>query len=124
MKIWRAVALIIILLQGCSSFNQESLLLQKIESILELPESEINLVEAKLTIDKIIDPTIDIEHYSKKIDGILYEIKRFLGPRTKSREKMLSIKMCLFRKKSQIIINLICMTLRIPQTQRIDFFHI
>lgn len=78
------------------SFSQQKYSGQTIEEILELPEEQINLAIAKLVIDKMVDPSIDIYLYLSKLDSMTIDIRKILGPRTKSMDKMLSIKTYLF----------------------------
>lgn len=80
------------------AFSQEKYSGQTIEEILELPEEKINLAITKLVIDKMVDPFIDINLYLSKLDSMIIEINKILGPRTKSMDKMLSIKTYLFDK--------------------------
>jgi regulator of sirC expression with transglutaminase-like and TPR domain len=79
-------------------YAQEKYTGQKIEDILELPEENINLSIAKLIVDKMVDPSIDINHYLSKLDTMVVEIEKILGPRTSSIDKMLAIKTYLFVK--------------------------
>lgn len=48
-----------------------------IKSMLRLPEKEIDMARAMLTIDKILDPSIDIEKYLKKIDTLVTKIIKY-----------------------------------------------
>jgi len=57
-------------------FYQSKDELQPIKKILELPEDKIDIATAMLTIDKIIDPSVDINKYLKEIDALLVEIKK------------------------------------------------
>lgn len=79
-----------------SAFAQEYFQGQNIQDILKLPEDKINLAIAKLVIDKMVDPSIDINIYLSKLDSMIIDINKILGPRTKSMDKMLSIKTYLF----------------------------
>jgi regulator of sirC expression with transglutaminase-like and TPR domain len=77
-------------------FSQEKYSNQTIEEILELPEEKINLDISKLVIDKMVDSSTNVNQYLKKFDEMIVEIKKILGPRTKSMDKMLAIKTYLF----------------------------
>jgi regulator of sirC expression with transglutaminase-like and TPR domain len=94
----RKILLILLfsLLLANFAFSQQKYSGQTIEEILELPEEKINLAIAKLVIDKMVDPSIDINRYLSKLDSMTFDIKVILGPRTKSMDKMLAIKTYLF----------------------------
>ncbi len=94
----RKILLILLfsLLLADFAFSQQKYNGQTIEEILELPEEQINLAIAKLVIDKIVAPSIDIHLYLSKLDSMIIDIKKILGPRTKSMDKMLAIKTYLF----------------------------
>ncbi|HQR60734.1 MAG TPA: hypothetical protein PLH03_05155, partial [Methylophilaceae bacterium] len=48
--------------------------LKPIQAILEQPENQIDLAKAKLTIDKTINPLIDVEANLKAIDATAAKI--------------------------------------------------
>ena len=79
-------------------FSREEFSGQTLEDILKLPEEKIDLAISKLVIDKMVNPSIDINHYLVKLDEMIVEIKKILGLRSKSMDKMLSIKTYLFNK--------------------------
>jgi len=49
--------------------------LKAIRKILELPDEQIDLGKVKLTIDRMIDPRIDIASNIKKLDAMASEVK-------------------------------------------------
>jgi len=55
-------------------FDRESGLLNQLASMLKQPESEVDVVIAMLTIDKIIDPSVDVNKTLRKIDALLAEV--------------------------------------------------
>ncbi|MDR6536025.1 transglutaminase family protein [Variovorax soli] len=57
-----------------------------LRAIIEKPETEIDLARAKLTIDRIIDPAVDIEGTLAKLDAMAATVKALAGPRAKSSE--------------------------------------
>ncbi len=59
-----------------------------IRAILELPDKEIDLAKAKLTIDYMIDPKIDIANNLKHLDVMVAEIKARLPSDASSRDKL------------------------------------
>ena len=69
---------------------------QKIEKLLSQPEASIDFARTKLTIDKMIDPTIDIEANIKKIDAIVKTINTMLVADPTSMQKMLALKKYLY----------------------------
>lgn len=48
--------------------------LQQVQTLLEVPESQINFAHAKLTIDQMVDPTISINHEIQRLDEIVHTI--------------------------------------------------
>lgn len=71
--------ILILFLQVHSLFPQEIDALKNFKYILSLPEDKIDVIDvliAELTIDKIIDPSINVEAYPKKIDEIIKGIKK------------------------------------------------
>ena len=53
--------------------------LQKIQDIVNTPEEKIDIAVVKLTIDKIIDPSVDINLYLKKLDQIYSKVQELAG---------------------------------------------
>lgn len=74
------------------SFNEA----KQIKEILQQPDKDIDLAKIKLTIDKMIDPAIDIEANLKRIDRIVAKIRALLGSKPTSQAKMLAIKKYLY----------------------------
>ncbi|MCK9345058.1 MAG: hypothetical protein M0P64_02955 [Candidatus Pacebacteria bacterium] len=62
--------------------------LSPIQAMLRLPENQIDLGKAKLTIDKMIDPSIDIMANLKKIDSMVANIQMGLLFNASSPEKL------------------------------------
>jgi regulator of sirC expression with transglutaminase-like and TPR domain len=69
---------------------------QQLKTILEQPEDAIDFARAKLTIDKMVDPSIDVEANVLKIDEIVKIIKTMLVADATSMDKMLAIKKYLY----------------------------
>lgn len=65
---------------------------KRLNTILEQPEDTIDFAKVKLTIDKMVDPTIDIKANLKKIDAIVKQIKTLLPANATSTDKMLAVK--------------------------------
>jgi regulator of sirC expression with transglutaminase-like and TPR domain len=65
---------------------------KQIRDIFKQTENEIDLAKAKLAIDKLIDPSIDVDAGLKKIDAMVAEIKKMPGFGTSSTASMLALK--------------------------------
>jgi regulator of sirC expression with transglutaminase-like and TPR domain len=52
---------------------------QRLREILERPEQEIDLGKTKLTLDKMVDPTTDIEANLRQIDKIVADVNAMAG---------------------------------------------
>lgn len=72
--------------------------LKHIRTLLELPDNRIDLARAELTIDKMIDPAIDIEANLKKIDAMVAKIQRKLPARPSSLDKVKALREYLYIK--------------------------
>lgn len=68
----------------------------KIEKLLSQPEDSIDFARTKLSIDKMTDPSIDIEANLKKIDAIVKTIQTMLVANATSMQKMLAVKKYLY----------------------------
>lgn len=68
----------------------------RLKAILEQPENSIDFARVKLTIDKMVDPSINIKSNLKKIDAIVMTIKSMLVANATSMDKMLAIKKYLY----------------------------
>lgn len=68
----------------------------QIEKLLLQPEASIDFAKTKLTIDKMIDPSIDIEANLQKIDAIVKTIQTQLAANATSMDKMLAVKKYLY----------------------------
>lgn len=71
---------------------------ERIKALLQQPESKMDLAVVKLTIDKMIDPSIDINANLKKIDGIAAQIQAMAGSNPSSNAKLLALKRYLYEK--------------------------
>ena len=79
-----------------SSFTQAD----QLKAILEQPENTIDFTQAKFTIDKMVDPSIDVEVNLKAIDTITKTIQSMLPANPTSMDKMLTIKKYLYEAGS------------------------
>lgn len=71
---------------------------KRLRAILQLPENKMDLAKIKLTIDKMIDPALDVDAGLKQIDRIVAKIRAMLGNNPSSNDKMLAIKKYLHEK--------------------------
>lgn len=71
---------------------------KRVKTILQQPESSMDLAVVKLTIDKMIDPSIDISANLKKIDSIVVQILAMAGRNPSSNAKLLALKRYLYEK--------------------------
>jgi regulator of sirC expression with transglutaminase-like and TPR domain len=69
---------------------------KRLRGILKQSEQEIDLAKTKLTIDKLIDPAIDVEANLQKIDAMVARIKAMPDFSNSSTAKMLAIKRYLY----------------------------
>lgn len=72
--------------------------MKRIQAILEQPEDRIDLARAELSIDQLIDPSIDINATLKKLDAMATEIRRKLPPRPSSLDKVQALREYLYVK--------------------------
>jgi len=66
--------------------------LKLLRKILEQDESQLDLARTKLTIDKLIDPSINIEAGLRRIDQMVRDIQSMLQPEASSMDRMLALK--------------------------------
>ncbi|NRB24424.1 transglutaminase family protein [Shewanella sp.] len=67
-----------------------------IESILAKPDANIDLAKTKLTIDKLVDPSININAAMGKINQMVKTLKRDLNPDMMPLDKALSLSSFLY----------------------------
>lgn len=72
----------------------------EIYKIISLPEEEIDLSIAKLTIDKIVDPSIDIATNEVLINQSVVAIKKMVPENASSMEKLLAVRAYMFESGS------------------------
>jgi regulator of sirC expression with transglutaminase-like and TPR domain len=63
-----------------------------VRELLDVPAEQIDLARAKLTIDKMVDPTIDVEAALAKIDDIAFAIRSHLPPGATELQKVAAIR--------------------------------
>ncbi len=72
--------------------------MNKITEILSLPEDKIDLATAKLVIDKMIDPTINIQQNLNKLNKMARQVKTIISDKSTEMDKMLAIRTFLYEK--------------------------
>ena len=77
---------------------EETQKLQKIKAILDQQPHQIDFAKVKITVDKIIDSSVDAEATSKKIDRMTMNIISMFPPKANSMQKLLTIKKYLYSK--------------------------
>ena len=70
--------------------------LADIKAILAQPDNQLDLIRAKLKIDQMIDPTIDIEKTITQINSMATKIKQMLPPKATVQTKMLTLRQFLY----------------------------
>jgi len=76
---YKKLFFIILLLIQSKFLFAEKIVLQDIENILKLPENKIDITVAKLAIDNLIDPSINIKECLMKRDELVKTIKAYSG---------------------------------------------
>ncbi len=69
-----------------------------IRKMLLLPAEKINLLEVKLAVDKVIDPSIDVAAIRKLFEIMVSDIQRNQRPNMTSIEKLQAIRLYLYGK--------------------------
>lgn len=69
---------------------------QIVEAMLQRPERELDLAVAKLEVDSLIDPTIDVSAALAQVDGMVEAIKRMAGPSSSNRQKLSALREYLY----------------------------
>ena len=69
---------------------------QQIKAIVEQPESSLDFAKSKLEIDKIIDPSINVNENLKKLDAMVMAINSMLLPGSSSNDKMQALRKYLY----------------------------
>lgn len=61
---------------------------RQIEILLERPESDVDFAEAKLAIDAVVDPSIDIQSARAQLDALTGAARAITGPNPTSAQKI------------------------------------
>lgn len=65
---------------------------QIVRSVLQTPEESIDLATAKLTFDKLVDPTIDIGASLAQINRMVETVRSMAGPAASSKQKLTAVR--------------------------------
>lgn len=65
---------------------------EAVRTVLQTPEDRIDLATAKLTFDKLVDPTIDIEASLGQINRMVESVKSIAGPAASSKQKLTAVR--------------------------------
>lgn len=71
---------------------------QHIDTLLGQPEKAMDLARVKLTIDKMIDPSIDVEAWVRKIDEMAAQVRTMLRPSPPSAERLQALQRYIYEK--------------------------
>jgi regulator of sirC expression with transglutaminase-like and TPR domain len=67
-----------------------------VRSVLATPEAEIDFATAKLTLDKLVSPALDVEATIKQLGAISQTVARMAGPSPSNRAKLTAIRTYLY----------------------------
>lgn len=70
--------------------------LTSVRALLDLPEDKIDLAKVKLTVDRMIDPRIDIATTIAQLDAMALTIKTTLPPGASSRSRVEALRSSLY----------------------------
>ena len=71
---------------------------KRISAVLRQPENQLDFARIKLTIDKMVDRTVNVDAGLKQIDGIVAKVRAMLGSNPSSNEKVQALKTYLYKK--------------------------
>ncbi len=66
--------------------------LAALHAVLSTPSSKIDFARAKLTLDKLVDPKIDVEASLREIDGMTARLRAFAGNAATNRQKLNAVR--------------------------------
>lgn len=71
--------------------------LRTIQSLLATPEAELDLAKAKLTIDRLIDPDVNVSRTLVQLDAMAAQVKAQLPPGANRRTKLVTLMTYLYQ---------------------------
>ncbi|MDR1322860.1 MAG: peptidoglycan DD-metalloendopeptidase family protein [Candidatus Margulisbacteria bacterium] len=93
-------AIFILLVQISLSACEERWIEQFVKETLGLPEEQIDIALVKLTLEKEIDPAVDVNYYMTELDKMVETINKMLPRDSTSMEKLNMLKKYLYQKGS------------------------
>jgi len=90
--------LIVSIAQAIPEQNNSFSEAQKVNAIFKLPIEKYNLARIKLSIDKMVDPSIQINSNLRVIDKMVTDVKGMISANASSMDKMLALKKYLYEK--------------------------
>jgi len=95
-----AIAVSVAIYAGAATASSDALPSQRnsmsavriVQAVLATPDDEIDFAKAKLTFDKLVDPSVDMKADLKRIDQMVATIKTMAGPSASSRQKLIAIR--------------------------------
>lgn len=94
---WLAVVMVALPAQAQNTTQIPDAHIQTIRAILEQPDNQIDLAKAKLTLDRLIDPSIDIQSNLKRLDAITKQVTAMLPVNASSLQKMETLVQYLYK---------------------------
>jgi len=67
-------------------------MIQTIRAVFETPDDALDLARAKLTFDKIVDPSIDVDATLRQIDQMAQTVKTMAGPNAPEMQKLTAVR--------------------------------
>jgi len=71
-------------------------IVQTVRTILSKGSTDVGLARAKLTIDKLIDPSINIDANLREIDRLVGEIEKMAGPKASDAQKISAVRKVIY----------------------------
>lgn len=76
--------------------SDQATVLREIGALLSTPEAQLDLAKAKLTLDHMIDPNIDVANTLKQLDAIAAQVKTLIPPNANKRETLHALQVYLY----------------------------
>jgi regulator of sirC expression with transglutaminase-like and TPR domain len=71
---------------------------KRIDALLRQPEKAMDIARIKLTIDKMIDPSVDVEASVRQIDELAAQVRAMLRPSASSAERLQALQRYIYEK--------------------------
>ncbi len=66
--------------------------IRTIRAVFETPDNALDLATAKLTFDKLVDPSIDVDRTLRQIDQMVQVVKTMAGPNPTTIQKLTAVR--------------------------------